>query len=170
MKRWHWSLFSFFFYSSSYSASQSSHQICQENYPLRGWKSMKFQIQSQSDKMSLLAYLAWIEHSSGGALNAPRPLSDLRAYLCTKGPLNLRGSPFTDNLSMPLHTKSNVSHFQKEKYSQSDLLILCLCFVHPNLFSDVMCLLWNIRLENSNTIGGCASINSCFSENHNHLF
>ena len=66
-----WFLVIFFVLLFIIFAVPSSDQICQEKYPLRGWKSMKFQIQSQPDKMSLLAYLAWIEHSSGGALPAP---------------------------------------------------------------------------------------------------
>ena len=66
-----WFLVIFFVLFFIIFAVPSSDQICQEKYPLRGWKSMKFQIQSQPDKMSLLAYLAWIEHSSGGALPAP---------------------------------------------------------------------------------------------------
>ena len=119
-----WSLFSFFSLPSSYSAPQSSsHQICQEKYPLQGWKSMKFQIQSQSDKMSLLAYLAWIEHSSGAPCLR---LIWSRAYLCTKGPL-LRSSPPTDNLGKSLHTKPNVSDDQKKSAHNQNAL--------PNLLS-----------------------------------
>ena len=109
---------------SSYSAPQSSSpQICQEKYPLQGWKSMKFQIQSQSDKMSLLAYLAWIEHSSGAPCLR---LIWSRAYLCTKGPL-LRSSPPTDNLGKSLHTKPNVSDDQKKSAHNQNAL--------PNLLS-----------------------------------
>ena len=171
-----WSLFSFFSLPSSYSAPQSSsHQICQEKYPLQGWKSMKFQIQSQSDKMSLLAYLAWIEHSSGAPCLR---LIWSRAYLCTKGPL-LRSSPPTDNLGKSLHTKPNVSDDQKKsahnqnalpnitlrhKYSRMEEM----CFVHPDFFSGLTFLIyifWNIRSENSNIIWGEHVSSSSFSEN-----
>ena len=106
-----WFLVIFFVLLFIIFAVPSSDQICQEKYPLRGWKSMKFQIQSQPDKMSLLAYLAWIEHSSGGAC---LPLIWSVGLSLHQGPLTQGLLSPTDNLSKSPSTKPNVWHSQKK--------------------------------------------------------
>ena len=102
-----WSLSSFFSSPSSFP-SQSPDQICQEKYPLRGWESMKFQIQSPADKMSLLAYLAWIEHSSGTPCP---PLIWSLGLSLHQGPLTQGLLSNTDSLTKSLHTKPIVEKY-----------------------------------------------------------